>query len=191
MAMNIKSAIKKNGLNILLLAMFFFLLFNPNAKAWVLNKLLYMGIYNVDTKKTNTEAEAPNLVFMSQTGHVISTKQLTGKTVFINFWATWCPPCLAEMPTINALHEKIKLDTGIVFIIVDIDRDFSRSTAFMRSKNFNLPVFMAEGNVPPEIMSGTVPTTIIISSRGKLSNKIEGMSNYNTASMVEYLKSLQ
>lgn len=184
------SIIKKHGLNILFSGILLLLLFSPTARGWLLNKLLYTGLFNVNIKKNESPARiAPALVFFNSSGETISTDRLIGKTVFINFWATWCPPCIAEMPTINSLHKKLQSDTNIVFIMADVDRDLGKSSAFLKDHNFDLPVYIPLGEIPASIMSGTVPTTVIIDRNGKLVKKIEGMANYNSGSMIGYLKS--
>ncbi|HVM87058.1 MAG TPA: TlpA disulfide reductase family protein [Puia sp.] len=188
--MKIRFLAKKYGLNVLFISILLLLLLNPNAKAWFLNKLLYTGVFNISTKKNkDTGKLAPNLIFQSQAGVSLFTEQLKGKILFINFWATWCPPCMAEMPTINALHEKLKNDTNVIFVMADVDHHLLKSSEFMKNRDYDLPVYVIEGNIPPEIMNGSIPTTIIINRKGELVKKIEGLSNYSSDSMLEYLKS--
>ncbi len=113
-----------------------------------------------------------------------------GKVVFINFWASWCPPCLAEMPSINALYNKLKDNPRVLFICVDADSDFSTSIAFMEKHQYDLPVYNMLNAVPPSFFSGTLPTTIIINSNGNMVQKHEGIANYDTEEMLYFIRSL-
>src|SRR5690606_18957978 len=70
-----------------------------------------------------TEAAAAHASFKDESGKVVHTKDLAGKVLFLNFWATCCPPCLKEMPSIHVLHDKLKVNDGVVFLIVEIDNN--------------------------------------------------------------------
>ena len=60
--------------------------------------------------------------------------QWQGKPLVVNFWATWCPPCLAEMPAVNKLYTQFKADNEVVFILVDADSDFAKAQKYMDRK---------------------------------------------------------
>ncbi|MFT3935407.1 MAG: TlpA disulfide reductase family protein [Chitinophagaceae bacterium] len=162
----------------------------PNAKAFLLKGLLGTGIFNASTSKqaidTNPDALA-GISFINSQGERISISDLKGKTVFINFWATWCPPCVAEMGGINALYNRLKDNPQIVFVLVDADGDLKQSQAFMQKHQYNLPLYSISSAVPEALYSGTLPTTLVVDANGKLIKKHEGIANYNTDAMVDFL----
>jgi thiol-disulfide isomerase/thioredoxin len=184
-----KSFLKKYWLDFFLATGLLILLFNTGFKSWLLNKLLYTGLFNAKTDSTKN-TPAPQMQFLDSQGRIISTRQLLGKTVFLNFWATWCPPCLAEMPGINEFHNDLRKDTNIVFLMVDVDGDLKKSTSFMASHGYELPVYLSLGAMPAEIMTGTTPTTAIISPEGVVIHRKEGMSKYNTKAFESWIKDL-
>jgi thiol-disulfide isomerase/thioredoxin len=184
-----KSFLKKYWLDFLLAAALFILLFSTGSKSWLLNKLLYTGLFNARTDIPSA-IKAPEIQFQDSRGRIISTRQLLGKAVFLNFWATWCPPCLAEMPGINELHNDLRQDTNIVFLMVDVDGDLKKSSAFMTGHGYELPVYSSLGAMPAEIMSGTTPTTVIISPDGRIVHRKEGMSRYNTTAFESWIRGL-
>jgi thiol-disulfide isomerase/thioredoxin len=185
--------IKKNlftGLWVLLIGV---LLFYPPAKIFLLRIFINTGIFNAGTKKeTNLSKDnaAVNLSFSNQNGLKISTTDLRGKVVFINFWATWCPPCVAEMSTINSLYNKLKDDPRFIFILADADNNLAVSQSFMKRNNYDLPVYGITSSIPENIFSGTLPTTIIIDAKGDIVQKHEGIANYDTKGIIEFLKAL-
>ncbi|HLA52634.1 MAG TPA: TlpA disulfide reductase family protein, partial [Flavitalea sp.] len=97
-------------LNLLLVAFLILLLVNPGAKATLIEGLMKLGFYNPDVPSTETamalKPGSEGVSFRDGDGKVVSLNSLKGKVVFINFWATWCPPCRAEMPSINKVFKK-------------------------------------------------------------------------------------
>jgi len=180
-------------LTFLLTALLAVLLLVPGAKAVFLKAMLGTGLFNAGTKTTTSNkgiaAMAP-LSFTDKNGSTLNTVDLKGKVIFINFWATWCPPCVAEMGSVNALFNKLKNDPHFVFILADADNNLSHSTDFMNKHQYNLPVYTITGPIPENIFSGTLPTTLIVDTRGQLVQKHEGMANYDTQAMLQFLTSL-
>ncbi|MEO6070433.1 MAG: TlpA disulfide reductase family protein, partial [Chitinophagaceae bacterium] len=159
--------LKKNWVTIVLLLILSLFIFNPNAKPWLLRQLISFGFFNIDLKK-DRPTETVELTFMNEDGRVIATKDLLGKVIFINFWASWCPPCRAEMPSINSLYQKVKIDTNIVFVMVALDDDFRKAQTYQQQHIPDLPVFRIAGSVPTNLYNGVLPTTLIIDKSGKL-----------------------
>ena len=93
------------------------LIFSADAKGLLIEGLMKIGLFQPDIPKVAAESNVPasnktsltqDVEFIDSKGNTISLFYQNGKVVFINFWATWCPPCIAEMPTIDQLHEKYK-----------------------------------------------------------------------------------
>ncbi len=184
--------LKKNLSTILILAVFALLLFNPGAKAFVLKAFMLTGVFNAGTAKdpARSNSKAIPLVFADSNGTRINTAELRGKVLFINFWATWCPPCIAEMGSINALYNKLKADPQFIFILVDADSDLPAAAAFMKKHGYDLPVYRVTGPVPENLYGGSLPTTIIIDAKGVMVQRHEGIANYDTRSMESFMQSL-
>ncbi len=113
--------------NVLSVALLIFFVFSTDAKSWVLKQLIGVGLFKAEIKK-DAQGGYPlqnDLSFSFRDGHgkEMTTADLKGKTVFLNFWATWCPPCRAEMPSLNELYNKLKDDDRIVFLFISEDED--------------------------------------------------------------------
>jgi thiol-disulfide isomerase/thioredoxin len=122
-------------------------------------------------------------------GNKISFEQFKGKVVFLNMWATWCGPCRAEMPGIQSLYDKVKADS-IEFVILSWDRDSDKPKIekYIEKNSFTFPVYQRTDYLPDPLQVPTIPTTFIISKKGKLIQKEVGTRNYDTKKMIQYLK---
>lgn len=132
---------------------------------------------------------APSVVFKDVSGRTIDISKQKGKVLFINFWATWCPPCIQEMPSINKLKNQLN-GKDILFLMVDVDDNHKKSSRFMENKKYNLPVYTSVSPVPPELFSGSLPTTIVIDKDGKLVGRHRGAADYMHPEVVKFFKEL-
>lgn len=142
--------------------------------------------------ETTTLAHTPadfNLTLIDEDGKIISLEEFKGKVIFLNMWATWCPPCIAEMPNINKLYKE--MGSEVAFVMVSLDEDFETAKAFNKRKGYNVPIYALQSNRPAMYQSSTVPTTYVINAKGELVLTHKGMSNYNTSKFKKFLIGLQ
>ncbi|MBC8054326.1 MAG: TlpA family protein disulfide reductase [Sphingobacteriaceae bacterium] len=146
----------------------------------------------VNNGGTDTGTEfptAPSVVFKDGNGKTIDISKQKGKVLFINFWATWCPPCIQEMPSINTLKKQFN-DTEILFLMVDVDDNYKKSNKFMENNKYDLPVYTAVSSVPQELLSGSIPTTVIIDKEGRVVTRHEGGADYMNPETMKFFKEL-
>lgn len=184
--------IRKNIFNTLFVVFLLVIVFVPDVKAFFIKGLMEIGFYkpNVETPKENIPG-LNGIRFKDAKGNVIDLGDLKGKVIFLNFWATWCPPCRAEMPSINKLYAKFKDDKGIIFIFADADGDFSKSGKFMYDRKYAMPVYKVESDIPEKVFAGTLPTTVIFDKQGRLSFRHEGVANYADQKIVDFINKLK
>ncbi len=138
---------------------------------------------------TNIQAADFNLQLLDIDGKVVSLEDLKGKVIFLNFWATWCPPCIAEMPNIAQLHEE--MGDEVAFVMLSLDDDFEKAKAFNKRKGFNLPIYALASPLPAMYESSAIPTTYVIDAAGNLALTHKGMADYDNKKFKAFLKSLQ
>lgn len=139
------------------------------------------------------EVEVPAtsaISFKDKNGETVSLSSLKGKVVFINFWATWCPPCIQEMPSINELKQSFKGNEDIIFLMVDVDNKIEKSTAFMEDKKYDLPVYVPTSEIPSNYLGGSIPTTVILDKSGDMIARMEGGRDYTSPEIIKVLNEL-
>ena len=180
----------------LLVAFIASMLIFPEVKAGVIRGLMTVGLFQPKVPTLEADGEinrnvAPSMLLSNPGGEIIDvTEDLKGKVLFINFWATWCPPCIAEMPSIEKLSKEFEQDSNVVFILVDADNDPQKSGSFMKKNNWTLPVYFPAGNIPSAYYTGTLPTTVIVNKKGNITYKNSGTADYGSQKMVDYIKIL-
>jgi thiol-disulfide isomerase/thioredoxin len=189
---NFLASLKKNGVTILLGSLVLVLIVSPDAKSWLLQQLVSVGLFNAEIKKDGLAdlAQSPAFSFTNAAGQTASTASLKGKVVFMNFWASWCPPCRAEMPSLNELYKKLKDDDRFVFLFMNEDDDKRKAVEYLKKNGFTIPLCNSAGEVPSEIFSGTLPTTIVLDKDGRIVMNHTGMAGYNTDGFMKQLKEL-
>ena len=194
--MNLKNLfiqLKKRWLSILFYSFIIVLIFSPDAKSWLLQQVVSTGLLKAAIKKAGPGKdllEAATFSFTDANGKSATTADLKDKVVFINFWASWCPPCRAEMPDLEKLYQKLKDDEQFVFLFMNEDEDKNKAIQYLEKNNFTMPLHYASGNVPKEIFSGSLPTTVVLNKEGKIVLKHQGMAGYDSENFISQLKEL-
>lgn len=119
-----------------------------------------------------------------------SLAQFEGKVVFLNIWASWCPPCIAEMPSIANLYEEYKDRDEFVFLLVSMDEDFADAERFMKSRDMDMPIYHFRNRDRSVYTSDLLPTTYVITPDGKIAMEKAGMAKYDTRAFKEFLEEL-
>jgi len=97
-----------------------------------------------------------------------------GKVVILNFWATWCPPCRAEMPSMETLYRRFN-NQGLVILAVDVGEDALVVQRFIRSGGYTFPVLLDSDNKVSSVYGiEAIPTTFIIDREGKIIGRVVG-----------------
>ena len=149
------------------------------------------GIIKPETNLNLDEKPNVNYNFRlkSVNGLDLHFEELKGKVVFINFWATWCPPCLAEMPDIHDLYQSLDEDK-IEFVMISRDKAFGRAKKYVQKEGYTFPIYQLVDPLPTSLSFDGIPTTFVISKDGKIALKNTGIATYNTRKFKEYLLTL-
>lgn len=110
-----------------------------------------------------------------------------GKVTFLSYWATWCPPCIAELPGIQALYTDYK-DT-INFILLT-QEDVVRVNGFMDKKGYDLPVYIPQMPPPEVLQENSIPTNYVIDAQGNILIKETGAADWNSTKVRAMLDGL-
>ena len=174
--------IKKNLSNILLV-LFALFLFTPYGLP--VRALLIKGVSVVTTNVFDLEVDESerkklddfNWKLVSTSGENLDFESLQGKVVLVNFWATWCPPCVAEMPGMQELYESYGDRVEFVFVARD---EHDRVLKFMDRKNLSVPIYYERTAPPEELKTSSLPTTYLIDPQGTIRIDKVGAADWNS-----------
>jgi len=149
-------------------------------------ELATVGVATIDL---NPKADfSMNLI--NSEGEKVSMEEFRGKVIFMNVWATWCPPCIAEMPGINKLYKDVNKE-DVVFIMLSVDQDFQKAIDFNKNKGFDFEIYRVDGQMPQMYSTQSIPTTYIIDAKEKIALTHLGMGDYDTNEFKEFLQDLK
>jgi cytochrome c biogenesis protein CcmG/thiol:disulfide interchange protein DsbE len=138
---------------------------------------------------TRIGSTAPDFT-VQDSDHAVTLSQFRGQVVVLNFWATWCPPCIEETPSLVQMQARLK-DKGVVVLAVSIDADDAEYHKFLKNYNVNMVTVRDEPRKASSLY-GTFgwPETYIIDRHGLIRRKFIGAVDWNSPEIVDYLKKL-
>jgi thiol-disulfide isomerase/thioredoxin len=147
---------------------------------------------NLETNAPITAVENPGAAIVSLPafkivdlkGKPINLLDFKGKRVFVNLWASWCPPCRAEIPSIEGLYRKLD-KSKVVFVMLSVDNDFATAVNFATKNKLTTPVYYPAETMPALFNVQGIPATFIFDEKGNLIKRMDGSDDYDTK---EYLK---
>ncbi len=109
-------------------------------------------------------------------GNVVELTQFKGQVLFINFWATWCPPCIAEMPSIQRLYNEY--GNKMAFVVASQESK-GILRAFIKEKGFTFPIYVIRNGKPDVFSSRSIPASFLISPEGQIMMKKQGAARWD------------
>lgn len=195
---------RKHLLQWLPLALFALVLFTPlrtTVLGGLQRGLLATGLWNADAPVPLAASPPPpvvpagraayphNLPLRTPDGKPVNLSELKGKAVFVNLWASWCPPCVAEMPGIHALYQKMDPEK-VAFVMISLDENPAKAQAMLARQGFTFPVYFPTGPLAPPFDSNSIPSTVILGPNGEVAARHNGMAEYDTPQFKAALENL-
>lgn len=149
-----------------------------------------LPIPKIDSTKTNLPLADYNLQVKDLNGKMMNMSDYKGKVIFLNFWATWCMPCVAELPGINKLHNQFKED-DIAFLLISNEK-IEKVKAYHQKKKYEVPFHIIDndGRIPNIYFSPSIPTTFIINKKGEIVKTSVGAEDWDNDDFVQELREL-
>ncbi len=148
---------------------------------------LYSSLHEV---VVNAGDKAPNFTITADNGQSYSVDNFHGKLLLLNFWATWCSPCVEEVPSLNQLARQLG-PQGLVVLGVSVDKDPAAYKNFLT----HFPVSFQTARDPDEKVNlryGTIqfPESYLIDKNGKVVEKFISAQNWSSPDMIQHVQSL-
>lgn len=149
--------------------------------------VIYASIY---VRIIDVGDTAPDFSITADNGRTVSLKDFGGKVLVLNFWATWCPPCIDELPSLDQFQRELA-SSGVVVLGVSVDKDQKAYKRFLQRANV---AFMTardpDNKINAEYGTFVFPESYIINSDGKVVMKIINETNWTDDKMMNFVKTL-
>ncbi len=189
-----KEWLRKNWSTALLTAFLAVILISPDARTWFMRQVISTGVMNLtlqDQREDNQAKPATeNFSVRDEAGRVINTADLKGKVVFMNFWASWCPPCRAEFPSIQKFYDRYKDREDVVFLTVNLDDQAAAGRKYLDKQNYSLPLLVPASEIPQAFYTGSLPTTVVLDKNGAIRLHHTGMADYSKESFYKKIEAM-
>lgn len=122
---------------------------------------------------------APDFTLRNLQGNLEGLGDYRNKVIVLNFWATWCAPCLEEMPAFEKLYRRYRSE-GVTVLAVSIDKgDISKVKSFVDKHNLTFPVLIDSDGIAEKLYpSFTIPFTYVIDKEGRVAARVDGAKNW-------------
>ena len=135
---------------------------------------------------------APLFEYRSLNGNVHRLSELKGKVVVIDFWGTWCPGCVEELPTLQRLYEVYRSNPRVAFVIVSQNDTPAKVKAFVEKNHLTMPIYYIGSNQPPKPLAPSAwPATYFVSPDGMLRGVHLGGADWSDLSVQKYIEHLE
>lgn len=136
--------------------------------------IVFTGCVSGSTSDLSIGSRAPDFELFDLEGEIHKLSDYKGQPVVLNFWATWCGPCRAEMPHLEEVYKEWK-DNGLTFFAVNVGESSTDVTSFLDYFGFNMPVLLdGARTVSRKYGVSGIPTTYFIDEDGIIQNRIIG-----------------
>lgn len=159
---------------------------NQKIKQTVLNPCVWLGLFALFLSSTVYSSEidtqigkkAPAWELIDLNGKPVQSEKYKGKVIILNFWATWCPPCRAEMPDFMKLHAAYK-DKGVTFLGISLDQGLGPVKRYVRTEKVNYPILMGNSKMVDDYGNfSAIPQTFVIDAEGRINKQFMGLVKF-------------
>jgi peroxiredoxin len=152
--------------------------------------LFFISACGNEPVSLNAGDPAPDFTLADRQGNTWTLSQLKGEVVFINFWATWCTPCLQELPSMQTLYTMLPKDKFKMLAVLNNDKP-ALADFIARQKNITIPILDdADNSAGSKYFLTGLPETFIVDKQGIIREKVIGAAKWDSPGAVEMINNL-
>jgi peroxiredoxin len=169
----------------LILPVLFFLFFSNIYADELKDKLEKLGFTKIEQELNYFDFSLSDIH-----GNILNLRDYQGKIIFLNFWATWCPPCRSEMPSMEIMNKKLNTK-NFVMLAVNIEEDKKIVIKLTKKNNYTFPILLdTTGEIARKYKINAIPTTYIIDTKGKIAAVFTGVNNWSADEVISIFMDL-
>lgn len=144
--------------------------------------MFFLSISHLSAGSDNGPERIPDFKLKAINGELTGPSDFKGKTIIVNFWATWCPPCRKEIPALIKIQ---KDNPDVIILAINLDRETEKVVPFARNKGMNFPVLYGNDEVINKFGGiNLIPQTFVYGLDGNLIQKFNGMISMSKLSKI-------
>lgn len=153
----------------------------------ILHKGLAMFSPSIASENDRKVLHHYNWQLQALNGDLYNLTEAKDKVLLINFWATWCPPCIAEMPSIQKLYNDY---SGKIDMVLVSDEKEETIQNFLNKKGYSFKIYKPISNIPEILYTNSIPRTLLIDKQGHIIIDKTGAANWNSDDVRKLIDSL-
>lgn len=162
------------------------LMLYPPSREWFMRQIAFSP--SIENLENADKIDSYNWKLNGLNTESIDFYELNNKVVFVNFWATWCPPCRAEMPMIQSLYNDYKDKVAFVFVT---NENWSTVEKFFNKNDYNLPTYNSISSPPSKLAeTNSIPASYLIDQEGNILISKVGSADWNSNKVRKLLDQL-
>ena len=152
--------------------------------------LVYVAADGMRERVVGVNDKAPDFTITTDSGRTIARSAFGGKLLVLNFWATWCPPCIEELPSLNEFQRRMA-GSGVVVLGLSVDRNEAAYRAFLKKAGVVFETARdPEGSIGADYGTFKYPETYVIDARGRVVQKHIGPRNWMDPELLSSIRAL-
>ncbi len=166
------------------------LIFTPS-RNWLVSHLQRLAMLSPRQTKHEVRLQPMDWSWavLDSQGQTVRLADLRGKVILINFWATWCAPCLAELPALQDLYDHYKDNPDIAFLFVTTE-GLDKAQSFLAKKGYSIPVYRQISPAPGPLQSNSIPSTYLIDRQGRIVAQAHRATRWNSKKSIQLIDKL-
>ena len=173
----------------LLFLLFLILMLVPQSRMWIQVNLTRLVAWSPSKNKKMIVLPDYNLALQGVNTEDVNLKSAAGQVIVVNFWATWCPPCVAEMPSLQELYTTYKEDDRIAFFLIS-EEESTDISSFLEKNAYSVPTYIPRTQIPEKIDTSSLPTTYVIDKTGRIVITHTGAADWNSSKVKKIIEEL-